>query len=166
MTDESIVLPILLSAARASPGQQRDASLVVLTVLAASIATLPFATIAGPPLAGFVLVQQAWMGLTDLITAALLLGQFWVQPARRLNVLAGGYLFTALTTVPYALSFPGGLSDNGLFITGPLSTPWIFLTWYAALPLVVIAYGFSRGREKNDNRSDSLIGILLRSVPW
>jgi two-component system, sensor histidine kinase and response regulator len=79
----------------------------------------------------------------------------------KLNVLAGGYLFTALTTGPYALSFPGGLSDNGLFITGPLSTPWIFLTWYAALPLVVIAYGFSRGREKNDNRSDNLIGILL-----
>lgn len=163
-TEDELARHILLAATDASPGQRRAALLVGLTVLAACIVTLPFAKIAGPPIPGFTLIQQAWMAVTDLMTASLLLGQFWVLPTRRLNVLAGGYFFAAFATIPYALSFPGGFSEKGLLTGGPLSTPWIFLAWYAALPLVVIAYSSSADRGTKYSRGDGRIGILLPVV--
>ncbi len=143
---------ILLSVQPATRSQRRAALAVSLLLLAAFTATLPFAMLPGPPIPALFLVQMAWVGITDLITATLLFGQCSIQPARGLNILAGGYLFTALAAIPTALSYPGGFSEAGL-LPGPLSPPWLFLGWYVALPLAITAYGLTPDRGGVPTRS-------------
>lgn len=155
--------PILLSVQRASGTQRRAALAVSLLLLVAFATTLPFATIPGPSTPALFIVQMVWVGINDLITAALLFGQYSIQPARGLNILAGGYLFTALTAIPYALSYPGGFSETGL-LPGPLSPPWLFVGWYVALPLAVIAYGLSSDRGGPDARSSIPLTIFAAIV--
>jgi membrane-associated sensor protein len=53
--------------------------------------------------------------------------------------VAGGYLFTALISIPYLLSFPGVVSGPAL-IYGDRSAPWLYVAWHAGLSLAIIFY--------------------------
>src|SRR5690348_4258394 len=113
---------ILLSAQPASRRQRRLALGVLLLLLIVFIATLPFAWIQGPPVPALILVLHTILAINDLITAVLLFGQYALARPRGLNILAGGYLFTALISVPYLMSFPGVVSGPAL-IYGDRSAP-------------------------------------------
>jgi signal transduction histidine kinase len=79
----------------------------------------------------------------DLIVTALLFGQYWIGRTPALNILAGGYLFTALIVIPHTLTFPGALSTTGLF-GGAQSAAWLYEGWHAILPLTIIAFALRR----------------------
>jgi signal transduction histidine kinase len=99
------------------------------------------------------------MLVSDLITAALLFGQYAIGRTRALNVLAGGYLFTALIAVPHALTFPQVFSETGLLAAGPQSAAWLYLAAHAVLPVTIIA--FAVRREDDHMIDDPPSGAVL-----
>jgi hypothetical protein len=84
--------PALLSAAPATTGHNRAAAAVVLLVLVACLATLPFAQLVWISFPGFILIQQTLQAGNSLIIAALLFGQYAAARTPSLNIIAGGYL--------------------------------------------------------------------------
>jgi signal transduction histidine kinase len=57
-----------------------------------------------------------------------------------LLILAAGYLFTSLMTVPHALSFPRLFAPDGLMGAGPQTTAWLYMIWHSGFPLAVIVF--------------------------
>lgn len=112
----------LLSTLPPGGQQKRLAALVLLVLLLALVITVPFAR---TPLADTEVLLPAYATavlLTDLITSALLFALYSVQPSRALLALSIGYLFAALTVVPWALTFPGVFAPSGLLGAGLQST--------------------------------------------
>src|SRR3954469_9064606 len=136
----------MLSVLPPGTGHRRGALAASLVLLAGFLATLPFAQIAWVPVPAFVLIQQTLLFTNDLITAAVLFGKYFIGRTQILNVLAGGYLFTALIVIPHTLTFPGAFSDTGL-LGGPQSAAWLYIGWHAVLPLTVIVFALRRADE-------------------
>ena len=134
---------ILLSTLRPSPRQQRLAFAVALISLTVFAALVPFAKLQLPQIWPFIPVYQSAVVINDLITAALLFGQYGILRWRALLALATGYLFTAFMGAAHMLSFPGLFAPSGLFGAGPQTTAWLFMFWHAGFPLAVIAYTLS-----------------------
>lgn len=151
---------ILLSAQLASPDQRRLALAILILLGVVFLVTLPFSWIRWPPIPGFILVLHTILALNDLITAALLFGQYLIQPIRNLNILAGGYLFTAVVSVPYLLSFPGALPETAFFNIGTNSAPWLYLVWRAGLAVAVIAYASRLPRPNEKPNGSTSVAVL------
>ena len=109
---------ILLAALPPTPGQRRLALSIVLALLVAFVVMLPFARMELAPLNSFVPTIQMALLINDLFTSALLFAHFSVARERAILVLASGYLFTALITIPHALTFPGAFAPTGLLGAG------------------------------------------------
>jgi diguanylate cyclase (GGDEF)-like protein len=110
------------------------ASTVIFLILA------PFAKVALWPVPAFIPIYQSALLVNDLIAAVFLLGQRQLSRSHGLNLLAGGYLFTALMSTVHALSFPGVFAPTGLLDAGPQTTAWLYMFWHGGFPLFVIAY--------------------------
>ncbi|MCX7364695.1 MAG: MASE4 domain-containing protein [Alphaproteobacteria bacterium] len=129
-----------LAMAPASGRQQRLAIAICVVSLVLFFAAVPFVREPLPRAPAFIPVYQSALFLIDLITAALLLGQFLRLRAAGLLVLAMGYLFDALIIVPHTLGFPGALAPDGLLGGKPQTTAWLYVFWHAGFPLFVIFY--------------------------
>lgn len=117
---------------------QRRLALVVVAVLFAVFAitltvglSSPFALIQFRNDA-FVLVLAALLFVNDLITAALLFGQFSVVRSRALLIIANAYLFTGLMAVLFALTFPGQFSPGAFLGAGLQTSAWVVGLFLAA----------------------------------
>jgi len=133
---------LVLSMQPAGPGERRWAAAAVLLSLLIFIAAVPFASVKLPLLAPFIPCYEATLTINDLITAALLFGQFSIARSRRLLVLASGFLFLALITVSHALTFPGLFSETGLLGAGAQSTAWLYMFWHAGFPIATLCYAW------------------------
>src|SRR5690242_48518 len=125
------------------PAQRRDRRLAAgVVIVSAGIfaAAAPFATTPLAPIAAFIPIYESALVVTDLITAALLFGQFSLLRSRGRPLLASAYLFTALLARAHLLSFPGAFSPTGLLGAGPQTTAWLYMFWHAGFPLLVGAY--------------------------
>ena len=93
----------------------------------------PGSVLARRPVAPFLVATLAALlvvlVVNDLVTAALLLGQFAFLKSRALLVLASGYLFTAFIAAAHALTFPGLFAPTGLLGGGPQSTACVAHTY-------------------------------------
>src|SRR6185503_13781531 len=114
-----------LATAAASSGQRRLALGVVLASAAFFLAAAPFAKMPLPALPAFLPAYQSALVINDLITAALLCGQFTILRSRALLALASAYLFSAAMAVSHALSFPGLFAPGGLLGAGTQTTAWL-----------------------------------------
>ncbi|HEX6735671.1 MAG TPA: sensor domain-containing diguanylate cyclase [Azonexus sp.] len=146
--------PYFLSTLTASPGERRLAGMVLLLSLLIFALLAPFAKVPLIPLGAFIPAYESSLVVLDLITVALLGGQYLTFHSRALLVLASGYLFTALITVTHALTFPGLYAPTGLLGAGPQTTAWLYMFWHGAFPLFVIAYT----RLKTADSSPALSG--------
>jgi len=133
-----------------SPGRRTYwmAQAVAVLSLVVLLSAVPFAKVQLAQLPSFVPIYESALILNDLITAALLFGQFAITRSRAMLALASGYLFTAATALGHLLSFPGLFAPGGLLGAGPQSTAWIYMFWHAGFPLSVIAYAVLKGREE------------------
>lgn len=113
-------------------------SILVFAMLA------PFAKEPLAPVPAFIPAYQAALFMSDLITAAILFGQYSIQRTHALLLLATAYLFTAISIVPHTLSFPGLFAPSGLMGSGPQTTVWLYMLWHAGFPLLVVAYSFTK----------------------
>ena len=139
---------VFLSTLPASARERRFAKLVVLVLLGLFLMAAPFARMKLAEVWAFIPSYQSALMVNDLITAILLFAQFAILGAPALLVLAGAYLFTALMSVPHALSFPRVFEPQGLIGGGPQTTAWLYLIWHAGFPLAVIAYDYLRNSRR------------------
>src|SRR5262249_21460464 len=114
----------LLATLPATTGQRRMALGIVLVLLSVFVLSAPFSALELPASRAFITASQTVLFLIYLITATLIFAEFSIVRWQKLLALAIGYLFSALISVPYALSFPGSSATMGLF--GALQTaPWL-----------------------------------------
>jgi signal transduction histidine kinase len=154
---------VLLSTLPPSRGQQRLALATVLVLLAAFCATVPFATVPVGYIGEFIPAYATAMFVISSITSALLFVQFSVVQSRALLAVSGGYLFSALITIPWALTFPDlfGATDMAGTTWGVLSR-----IWRLVFPLSVISYTLLKDDEAKPAwpRALSYFAILLSAA--
>ena len=112
---------------------------VVVSVLV-FLSAAPFARTPLLQVPAFLPIYVSSLVICDLITAALLLGQFSVLRSFGLLVLAAAYLFSASATFAYALFFPGLLPLPGLPVPGPQTSSAMYMFWHSGFPLMVLVY--------------------------
>lgn len=135
---------IFLSTLPAGRADRRLALAAAIASTAIFLAAAPFAKQPLAPVPAFIPIYESWLVILDLITAALLFGQFAIVRERSLYLLACGYLFTAFAAMAHALTFPGLFSPTGLLGAGPQSTAWLYMLWHAGFPLLVVAFAALR----------------------
>ena len=149
----------------ASRSQRRFAAAVVILSALAFVGIVPFARHPLVSVPAFIPLYEAALVANDLITAALLFGQFGFFRWRPLLALGGGYLFTGLIAIAHALSFPGLFSPTGLLGAGPQTTAWLYMFWHAGFPLFVIAYAASsRGPVRADAQRNGALRAVLACI--
>ena len=151
----------LLSTWPAGPGERRFAFVVILVSVALFTVAAPFAKQSLPQVWAFVPGYESALVVTDLITAVLLFGQFRIARSSAVLVLASGYLFTALTTIAHALSFPGLFAPGGLLGAGPQSTAWLYMFWHGGFPVFVVAYTVLRGSTREAMPDAARSGVAI-----
>ncbi|EER62418.1 histidine kinase [Acidovorax delafieldii 2AN] len=119
---------------------RRIALLVFMASVTVFLCAAPFAKLPLPQIPAFLPIYQSALVIIEMITAALLFGQFGILRSRALAVLASGYLFSATMAVFHALSFPGLFAPAGLLGAGTQTTAWIYFLWHGGFPLFVIGY--------------------------
>lgn len=149
---------LLLSTMSAGSDEIRRARAVMLVFLVVFLMVVPFAKVPLVPVGAFIPIYESALVITDLITAALLFGQFRFLRSGALWVLACGYLFTGFMTISHALTFPGLFAPTGLLGAGPQSTAWIYSLWHGGFPLFVALYALIKDRARSP--------FLLRARPW
>jgi signal transduction histidine kinase len=149
-----------------SPGrvQKRLALAVVLALLVAFFITAgPLSTLQVTRIDAFVPAYATAMLVNDAITAFLLFAQFSILRSRALLVIASGYLFTALTLIPWVLSFPGVFAPGGLLGAGPQTTNWLYILWHSGFSIFVIAYAFLKDADAAKRLPVSSAGAAILS---
>jgi signal transduction histidine kinase len=138
----------ILSSLPPGRAQRRLALAVVLALLVAYFITERLlSTIQLGRIDAFVPAYAMAMLVNDSITAVVLFAQFSILRSRALLAIASGYLFTALTLIPWMLTFPGVFAPGGLLGAGLQSTSWLYTLWHAGFPMFVIAYALLKDAD-------------------
>jgi diguanylate cyclase (GGDEF)-like protein len=138
-----------LSTLPAIPGERRLAQATMLLSLLVFLVIVPYAKTPLPQVWAFIPSYESALVVNDLITAALLFGQFGSFRAKAVYILASGYLFTACIAIAHALTFPGLFTDTGLLGAGPQTTAWLYIIWHGGFPLFIIAYALMKDQPKS-----------------
>jgi signal transduction histidine kinase len=148
VSDES---KFLLTTIQPTPGQRRLALAVAAVLLFAFCVTVPFTRMHLPPLDAFIPTLLGIFFVNDLITAVLLFSQFSIGRSRALLILASGYLFAALTVIPFSLTFPGAFSPTGLLGAGLQSAAWLYAFWHFGFAAAMLAYAWLKDADPTTN---------------
>ncbi|MCP1170860.1 sensor histidine kinase [Ralstonia chuxiongensis] len=140
MSDQGGNPRIFLSTVQPRPNQQRLVMAVMLASVVVFVAVLPFAQWQLAQVWGFIPVYESAVVINDLVTAAMLVGQFTLLRSPGLLALSSGYFFTATVAAVHMLSFPGLFSASGLLNAGPQTTAWLYMFWHGGFPVSLIAY--------------------------
>ncbi|CAJ0716893.1 MULTISPECIES: sensor histidine kinase [Ralstonia] len=148
MSDPGSNPRIFLSTVLPRPNQQRLVTAVMLASVVVFVAVLPFAQWQLAPVWGFIPVYESAVVINDLVTAAMLVGQFTLLRSPGLLALSSGYFFTATVAAVHMLSFPGLFSASGLLGAGPQTTAWLYMFWHGGFPLSLIGYALLQENER------------------
>lgn len=135
---------VFLSTVQPSDGERRVVILFTTIVSVLFLAAAPFAQVKLDEAWAFIPIYQSALLVIDVITAIILFTQSVILGSSALLVLAGGYLFTALMTVPHTLSFPRLFAPGGLIGAGPQTTAWLYVIWRLGFPIALVAYALLR----------------------
>jgi PAS domain S-box-containing protein len=145
--------------------QTRWAIAVAVCQVAALALVAPFARTQLAEINAFIPAFDGVIFVTDLVTSVLLFSQFAIYRLHALVVLACGYLFSALTIVPHALTFPGAFSPTGLLGAGLQTTASLYWFWHLLFPMALLGYGLMKD-EKSDlgPAEPSSLAVIVGSV--
>ena len=135
---------VFLSTLSASRRQIRWALVVAVASLCIFLLCAPFAQVRLPEERAFIPSYQGAYLAISLITATLLFAQFAILAAPSLLILASGYLFAGLISIPHALSYPHLFARTGVIGGGQQTAAWLYMFWHAGFPLAVIGYSLLR----------------------
>lgn len=79
-------------------------------------------------------------------------------------VLAAGYLYAAVMTVPHVLAFPGVFTPTGLMGGGPQASAWLFVFWRIGYELSLIAYIVMSSRKPASPVRSASVAIVSSIV--
>jgi signal transduction histidine kinase len=142
--------------------RERRIALGIIILLVIAIAIVgPLATVPLGRVNAFIPVLQTVMCVVDLITAAMLFGQYSIRPKLSLLAVASGYVLSGSFAFIQTLAFPGGYSASGLIGDGVNTAAWIFVFWHASFDLSVLVYIFAKDADDGDR---ALIGSSLVTI--
>jgi PAS domain S-box-containing protein len=141
--------------------QRRLALAAVILSIVVFFSMLPFARTPLAKIPAFIPSYESALALIELITAALLFGQFTKLRSKALLALACGYLFNTLIIICHALSFPGSFSETGLLGAGSQTTVWLYVFWHGGFPVFVLVYALLRSAASG---FDELRGSTTRAL--
>jgi len=157
----------ILSTFSPSAAQKRLAFGVVVGIL------VVFALITFGPLKGvhlgrveaFVPAYATAMFVCDSLTAILLYAQFSILRSRAILVIATGYLFAALTLIPWILVFPGVFAPGKGLMGGMQTTSWVYFFLHAGFPLFMIGYALLKDGDPNrQSRQGTVLTAIALSI--
>ena len=155
---------LFLSTATSSRSERRIALGLVLVSILVFAGCVPFAKMPLGVQPAFIPIYEAAITINDLLTAVLLVGQFRMLRSPALLALAGGYLFTSLTTVAHMASFPGLFAPAGLLGAGVQTTAWLYLFWHGGFLVAVIVYALL-GRSGTVRHPRRAMAAAVLAVP-
>ena len=123
---------------------------IVTLVFVILLAALPSHNFHVGAIPGIIPALDAGMLVCDLISAAILYAQAGVFRSRALTVLASGYVVSGLLLIPWALTFPGAFSANGLLGAKVNTTGWIAVFWRLSIPVAVFLYAWLKRADATD----------------
>jgi diguanylate cyclase (GGDEF)-like protein len=147
---------------------QRSGALAVCAFLA--VATLLAALLGnghGPESKTFVAITATTWSLADMLTAFLLLSQFYANGSVFIGLTASAYLVTGLLTWPYLWAFPGVVRLDALSIADDQTSIYLWLVWHATFPALILCatlYDSALGRIVS-RRKIQIVSSLLALVP-
>jgi diguanylate cyclase (GGDEF)-like protein len=118
---------------------QRCGSVIVcaLLVLAAAIAFIAGHG-PGPEIKPLIPIAATIWSLADLLTAFLLVAQFYVNGSLVFGILASAYTLTGLLTWPYVAAFPGLFTTHALTLGDQQISVTLWTIWHLSFPTLVI----------------------------
>ncbi|MGY4515822.1 MASE4 domain-containing protein [Lysobacter sp. HA18] len=142
--DDPAAFP-LLGNLRATSRDIRRAKILVGVLLAAFVATAPFATRQWPIIPVFLPTYDVAVAFLCLFTAVLVHAQYRGLRSPAYIWLAGAYVFAAVTSLAHGLSVPNA------FVTGPLfggaqTSAWVWMAWHGIFPLLVLGFFWTASR--------------------
>ena len=146
---------LLLATMPPTKGQVRLAVGVVIILFVVGAVTIPFTDAPSRRFDAFIPTLETAIAFTDLVTAVLLFAQFSIIRWRALQVLASGFLYTALIVIPHVLTFPGAFAPAGLLGGGLQTTAWLYVFWHVGSPLSVIGYVLLKNAGSGTARSEN-----------
>lgn len=105
-------------------------AVVVSFIMASAIITMAAGRVPLPAHPQFTVFHVTFVFVVDLVTASLILGQFLYCRGVSYLPLAGAFLFSALITVPFLLTFPGAFGQESSVIGGAQSSIWVWHLWH------------------------------------
>ena len=119
------------------PSRGRRAPLLVATCL--PVVALVLLSGAAVPIGYSASFLPAFLVLvlaSDLLTVVLLVEHYRAGGGPRLLVLSWAYAWSACTVIPYALTFPGVITAEGLAPLAPGAASWFWLSWHVGSSLL------------------------------
>ena len=125
---------------KANRSQRRFAFIVGAVVAIISLLTAPLANLRLP--------DKCILSARSALHRHLLRADYGVrviqpvpgQPCPSILVLAAGYLYSALMTLVYMLTFPGIVSRWGLFHAGHQTAEYLYALWHAGFPIAILLH--------------------------
>ena len=151
---------VFLSTMPAGRLQRRHALVVVAIAIVVFLAAAPFVGVQLPASPAFISIHESALFVISLITAVLLFGQFAILRSRAMLVLAAGYLYAAVMTIPHVLAFPGVFTPTGLMEGGPQAVAWLYVFWRVGFELSLIAYVVLRSAKSASPLHRVSVGIV------
>jgi hypothetical protein len=122
---------------RAHWSAQRITIAIICCYAAFAIAIIPFATLPGPVVPGFVALFVTGILISELSTSFLLFVRARDSHPWSLLLLGCAYLFSGLMSVSQLLTFPGAVLTGGALITtSEQAAAWIFIAWINGFALL------------------------------
>ena len=128
-----------------APGGASPRMVTAMTVGCVVLGTIAVVTLSIPsdwmrPLPGFNWAYVTLYLVTGIVTAVLLMQATphrWTWPTA---LLAAGYIYSGLSTVPFLLSFPGAFTADPVpLLGGSQSSVWTFYLWHCGFLVFVFA---------------------------
>jgi diguanylate cyclase (GGDEF)-like protein len=102
----------------------------------------------GSPQPAFLPICATLWCTADILTAFLLLTQFYVNGVTSFAFIGAGYLFSGLLSIPYIAFFPGLIAGVRQSVGTEQVSIALWITWHIVFALVVAAYVSSDPRSR------------------
>jgi diguanylate cyclase (GGDEF)-like protein len=140
----------------ATLNHRRGALAVCAVLTLVTLSAIAFGVVAGPRAAPFVPICATVWSLADLLTAFLLLAQFYVKGTPSFGIVAVAFGLSGLFTWPYLAYFPGTFASATPSLADQQISPWLWMIWHMTFPTLILASalnGVTLGRMVSKRRA-------------
>jgi len=135
---EAEIAPVALAFdVLATPPSSRALWAVAVATVTATAALLPLGYLTVGHSVSFVPAMIGIVTVFDLMSVYLLVGDYRDRGDVRLLAMAGGYVWSLVVMIAYALAFPGAIATHPPFALTPSMAPYFYIGWHGGFPLLL-----------------------------